>query len=222
MRKIVIAIVALMCSQAYGLSLMGPPMAELEQGQFGAGFDFSYSEADIKENSSTLEDVESLVYLARLGYGVADGWDLFVKLGITEMEYEDFDSGSDFAYGFGTKFTFSQQDSMSLGGLFQILWAEAEDTISGIKTEFDYYEIQIAVGPTFEIGGISVYGGPFLHFVDGDVKYKTLGSTDIEQDSEFGGYVGFNAELTENTNWRIEYQQTGDAYAFCTGISWKF
>jgi len=177
---------------------------------------------DVEEDSYTLEDVESYSYLVNLGYGVSDDWDVFVRLGLTDIEYEDFDGSAEFAYGFGTRATFLQQDSMTLGGLFQILWSEADDTVSGIKTEYEAYEIQLAVGPTYDYDGITIYGGPFLHFINGEIDYAGALTTDIEQESEFGGYVGLNAELKENTNWQIEFQFTGDAYAICTGIGWKF
>ena len=224
-----IIILVLMCSQAFGLTLMGPPMAELEQGQNGLGLNLSYSEMDIEESAlgltDTLKDVESFSYLVNLGYGVTDNWDFFVRLGLTDIEYDDidFDGSSEFAYGFGTKATFIQQDSVVWGGLIQILWLESDDDILGIDVEIDYYEIQIAFGPTYEVNGTSIYGGPFLHFIDGDIDYGILGiKSDIEQESEFGGYIGLNAELAENTNWQIELQFTGDAYAICTGIGWKF
>ncbi len=226
MKKIAVTIMVLMCSQAFGLTLMGPPMAELEQGQKGVGFNLSYSEMDLKEKalglSATLEDVESFSYLFNLGYGVSDEWDVFARLGLTDIEYEDFDGSAEFAYGFGTRATFVQQDSMSLGGLFQILWSEADDTILGINVDVEYYEIQIAVGPTFDYDGLSIYGGPFLHFVEGEIDYAGVLTSDIEQESEFGGYVGLNAELAENTDLQIEFQITGDAYAICTGIGWRF
>jgi len=229
MKKIVLIIFVLMCSQAFGLTLMGPPMAELEQGQDGLGLNLSYSKMDIEERAlgltETLKDVESFSYLVNLGYDVTDNWDFFVRLGLTDIEYDDidFDGNSKFAYGFGTKATFVQKDSIVWGGLFQILWLESDDNIIGIDVGIDYYEIQIAFGPTYKVNGTSIYGGPFLHFIDGDIDYGILGITsDIEQESEFGGYIGLNAELAENTNWQIELQFTGDAYAICTGIGWKF
>ena len=226
MKKIVVTIMVLMCSQAFGLTLMGPPMAELEQGQKCVGFNLSYSEMDLEEKalglSATLEDVESFSYLVNLGYGVSDGWDFFVRLGLTDIEYEDFNGSSEFAYGFGTKATFSQQDSMTLGGLFQILWSEADDTILGIKTDVEYYEIQIAVGPTFDYDGLSIYGGPFLHFVEGEIDYAGVVTSDIEQESEFGGFVGAQFDLAENASCCVEYQITGDAQAVCAGIAWRF
>jgi len=220
MKSTVITIVVLMCSQAFGLTFMGPPMAKLEQGQKSVGFNLSYSEMDLEEKweggSETLKDVESSSYLANLGYGVSDGWDFFVRLGFTDIECDDFhfNGSPEFAYGFGTKVTFAQQNSMALGGLFQILWSESDDDILGIDVEIDYYEIQLAVGPTFNFDGLSIYGGPFLHFVDGEIKSTILGEkSDIEQESEIGGYIGIGATLSEDTDINLEYQFTGDAQA---------
>jgi hypothetical protein len=228
MKKVAITILVLMCNQAFGLTLMGPPMAELEQGQHSAGIDFSYGDMDIEESAlggSSTVGVESFAYLINLGYGISDNWEAFALLGLTDAEHEDLDTSSEFAYGFGTKFTISQLDYHFLGGLFQITWSEAEDTAAGIigEVEIDYYEIQMAVGLTYTDDTVSIYGGPFLHFIDGEVDYKTLGVTsDIEQESEFGGYIGLNKALAENINWQIELQFTGDAHAICTGIGWKF
>jgi hypothetical protein len=62
MRKIVITVLVLMCGQAFGLNLMGPPMAELQQGQKGVGFNLYYGEMDLEEKalglSATIEDAD--------------------------------------------------------------------------------------------------------------------------------------------------------------------
>jgi len=238
MKKLVITIVALMCSQAFGLTFMGPPMAELEQGQKSVGFNLSYSEMDIEVSglgiSETLNDAESFAYLVNLGYGVSDNWETFIRLGLTDVEFEEFDGSSEFAYGFGTKVTFEQKDSVTWGGLFQIIWANSDDSLTGdvpgygivtADLEIDFYEIQIAVGPTYKMEGLSIYGGPFLHFIDGELDVSVLGVTgtlDVEQESEFGGYIGALFDINENVSCNVEYQQTGDAYAICTGLLWKF
>ena len=230
-KRILLLVVILMgaglwSSSALALALMGPPMAELEQGQKSAGFNLSYGKMDIEESalgsSWTLEDVESFTYLVNLGYGVTNNWEAFIRLGLTDIEQDDFNGSSEFAYGFGTKATFVQQDSMALGGLFQILWSEADDTVSGINTEVKYYEIQIAVGPTYNMDGISIYGGPFLHFVEGEIDYASILTSDIKQESIFGGYIGAQFDIAENTSCHIEYQLTGDASAIGAGIVWRF
>jgi len=225
MRTVTIVIMLLaFCGQAYALSFMGPPKADLAQGQYGLGIDYSNSDMDLEFSgggSSITIDVETDMIFTNLGYGITDNWDGFLRLGFSNVEAEGFDSGNEFAYGFGTKFTFAEQENLLWGSLFQISWLTGEDTVSGIDVDIDAYEIQFAVGPTVDLGGISVYGGPFLHLVDGDGKVSAVvpgfgtlsGNFDIEQESEFGGFIGISAELDESSNVGIEFQFTGDADA---------
>lgn len=228
-------IVVLMCSQAHGLTFMGPPKAELEQGQYSLGIDYSFSDVDAEVSGygvSWTEDIKTNTLFFNLGYGIADGWEGFLRLGIADVEADDFNGDNEFVYGFGTKFTFSEQDAISWGTLLQIGWFSSNDsgtviteghTITG-KQEIDVYEIQIAIGPTYEVDDLKIYGGPFLHFISGDYDWSgtVTGpvingsgsfSWDIEEESVFGGYIGISKDLTENTNIGIEFQYTGDAQA---------
>lgn len=239
MLGVVLMVAGLWTSAALALTPMGPPMASLKQGQSSLGFDFSYSETDVEVSglgiSETLDDVESFTYLANLSYGIADNWEAFIRLGLAEAEFEEFKGSSEFAYGFGTKVTLGKQDALTWGGLFQMTWAKSDDSLTGhlpgygivtADLEIDFYEIQIAVGPTYELNDTtSIYGGPFLHFIDGDLDVSVLGVTgslDVEQESEFGGFVGTQFDLAENTSCCVEYQLTNDAWAICTGIVWRF
>jgi len=227
-KRMLLLVVALMVaglwsSAAWALRPMGPPMAGLEQGQYSVGFDFSYSKMDLDIDGGTVGDIESSAYLANLGYGIADNWDAFIRLGlagITDIGESgvDFEGDNQFAYGFGIKGTFAENDALTWGGLFQMDWTKSEDGI----VEIDSYEIQIAAGPTYQMEGMSLFCGPFLHFVGGDVSNTPDGTLDIEQESIFGGYVGAQFDIAENASWNIEYQLTGDAYAICTGIEWRF
>ena len=246
MRAVTIVIMLLaLCSQAFGLTLMGPPKANLEQGQFSAGVDYSFSETDVEVSglglTETLKDAETNMIFANFGYGIVPNLEAFVRLGASKTKFEDFSGDTEFAYGFGIKTTFAQEGDLTWGGLFQMSWLNSEDTdtlffeghtITG-KQEFDVYEIQIAVGPTYKYNNISFYGGPFLHLVNGDYDWSgtVTGpivngtgsfSFDVEEESKFGGYIGLDAELNENVNWVIEYQMTDDAHSISTGLRWKF
>ena len=243
--KFLALIILIWSSQAMALPPMGPPKADLEQGQYSVGLDYSFSEMDIEVSgyglTVTQKGVESNMIFANLGYGIAPNLEAFVRLGAANAEFEGFSGDTEFAYGFGTKATFAQEGDLTWGGLFQMSWANSEDTgilildghtITGTQ-EIDFYEIQIAVGPTYKMEGFSIYGGPFLHIIDG--KYDWSGtvtgpivngsgsfSLDVEQESEFGGFVGAQFDLAENTSCCVEYQLTGDAWAIGTGIVWRF
>jgi len=264
-----VVVVGVLCSAAFALAPMGPPIPTLKQGQWSAAGEYGYSKMDLQadakwsvtgpvaesgKESTTIKDFKSSMFFANLGYGVSDNWEAFVRLGAADVKMEDwFDGGYGFAWGFGTKVSFLKQDSITWGGLFQMTWFNPGDdkmtdtetfavgegqenvTISG-KGEVDWSEIQIAVGPTWQTGNLCIYGGPFLHFLNGDYDEKLTGTltnpgdviskatADIKQDSEFGGYVGAQCDLgnwIQNASWNADLQFTGDAWAFATGVIWR-
>jgi hypothetical protein len=80
---------------------------------------------------------------------------------------------------------------------------------------------------------LSIYGGPFLHFVNGDLDFsgETLdlgdrigmeASGDIEEKSQFGGYIGASLDAKERTSFFLECQFTGDAWGIGIGAARKF
>ena len=226
----VAALVAVLASStlALGLAPMGPPRASLNQGQSSAALDYSYSEMDLEFSgfgTTATEEVETNMLFANLGYGITEQCEGFARLGVATIEVEDFDSGSEFAYGLGTKLTLAEQDAVTWGALFQIGWFEGDDSIAGVDVEIDAYEIQIAAGLTYEAENMRIYGGPFLHFVDGDGNAEILGysgSFDVEQESVFGGYIGAQMDTAKNSFLNVEAQFTGDAWALGFGIGGRF
>ena len=228
MKKVaVITIAVAFASPVWALTFMGPPSSNITNGQFGIGFDYSRSEndIDIEGVSGILTDVEVDTYLARLVFGVADRVELSARLGIGEVE----DLGNEFAWGVGAKATLVKSGWLSWGALFQLtgLYGNETDSVSGftITGDLDIYEYQVAAGPTLQLGRLSVYGGPFLHYIRGDANIRIAGSTssyDLEQESEFGGYGGLSLQMADNTSLGIEYQSTGDADAFGIGLAHIF
>ncbi len=165
-----------------------------------------------------------------------------------EYKYEsttyDWEVGGDYGFliGLGTKVTFLKQENLNWGALFQIHWWNSEDSSSGSyegegtvywteKLELDIYEIQVAVGPTWKVNeALSIYGGPFFQFIGGDADYcytedgvpVDTDSGDLKEESCFGGYVGAQWDLDPSRSVYAEFQFTGDALGFGTGIGWKF
>ena len=231
-------VAGLLSSFALALSPIGPPMAGLKEGQSSWGFDFSDSDIDIKATglglSGTLEDTDSQLYLANLGLGLLDNFELFVRLGMCDHEFQGYQGGSGFAYGFGTKLTLSESAPVSWGTLFQMTWSESSDTLSvdfppfgvvGADIDVDIIEIQIALGPTYKTDNFRLYGGPFLHLIDGDLDVTTLGVTgnfDLKQKSELGGFLGGQLDISDTSSLHFEYQLTDDASAIAAGFVWRF
>jgi hypothetical protein len=287
LRMVGVALVMVLVSGAPVLALapMGKPTAGLNQGQFRAGVDYSYSEMDLELDADdpiddgTIKDLESNMVFANLAYGVMSNWEAFIQLGVANAEFDKvrYDDGEvasgigfngdyGFAWGFGTKYTFwEQMENLHWGILFQMKWIDSEDTLRESEVEdlgegvweieqfsadfeFDYYEMQIALGPTWEaMEGLCVYGGPFLHMVSGDLDARATGTTatydnpdgtgtpltgptafsekesnDIEEESTFGGYVGAELDVTEQMKVFAEVMFTGDAWGIGVGGGWLF
>jgi len=199
-----------------------------------------------------LNDAKSNRYYAKFGYGLEDWWEIDFSLGggsldASNSEFDiDFSGSTNFAAALGTKITFAEEDNLSWGCLFQVSWLNSEDSSSDIvdlsgfglgaaetvkiDTDIDLTEIQIAIGPTLKMEGWSLYGGGFFYFLDGDgdmdVEVVGVGkgsaSGDLDHDSIFGGYIGSQFEVAENTLLTVEYSFTGEGWGIGTGITWKF
>ena len=204
-----------------------------------------------------IDNLKSNMLMAKVGYGFNDNWDAFLRLGLVDakgdieylfpdnanpFEYEGFEGSFGLSWGLGTRATFWQDETISWGGLLQVTWLEPDNsgvTLSGEPrfsgdVEIDIEEVQIAVGPTWRVNdSISIYGGPFLHFINGDldisgrtvdmgteILMETKG--DIEEESQFGGYVGAHLEMDDNTSCYIECQLTNDAWGVGIGYAQGF
>jgi hypothetical protein len=215
-------------------------------------FDF-VAAGKVKHN---INDLKSNIIMAKAGYGINDSWDAFVRLGLAdakddiEQTYPDgakdtfkgYDGSFGLAWGFGTKATFWQDEQLSWGGLFQITWLDPDDSsikLSGDpefsgKADVDFWEVQIAAGPTWRVDdNLRLYGGPFLHFVNGnlDISGRTVDmgteiltkvSGDIEEKSQVGGYVGAQLDVDQNTSCILECQLTDDAWSIGIGAARRF
>jgi hypothetical protein len=226
---VVIVLVLSLSVTAMAFGPLGPPTAGLKTGQFGIAGEYSYTDSDVKisgyGSSDTLEGLTSNMFLAQIGYGICDDWEVYGLVGAADHESDDldpFDFDYDVAYGFGTKLTFVKQENLSWGAMFEMGWRQGSDSISGVDADLDYYEMFIALGPTWNVSeGMRIYGGPFFYMLDGSLDIASL-SFDLEEESNFGGYVGAEFDLCPNSAVYVEYQFTGDMQTIGTGISWKF
>jgi hypothetical protein len=186
------------------------------------------------------------VVTANIGYGIANDLECFVRLGamttedtkgtlgIASVKYSG-NPGFDFDFGFGAKATFWQQDNLKMGGIAQFSWAkpdgkariEGGGNVESCSSKIEVREIQMAVGPTYEFSdGALIYGGPFVHYVDGSIEFK--GSTykysaDVIQQNYLGGFVGIRLDPDKYTPFiNIEWQHTATDDALSLNLTWKY
>jgi len=227
----VVVVVCLLGSTALALDPMGPPTAGLKQGQCSIGLEYFYSDMNLRVEGSDLKNVRMNKGYANLGYGIADNWEAFIRLGGAEADFktDEFEYNGDigFAYGFGTRATiWEQSPELKWGGLFQMSWADVSGTAKYPKEDVDLNarEIQIGVGPTWTpTKGLSIYGGPLVHFLHADWNGgANTGTADITEANSFGGWIGAQVEVTKNLPVCVEWQYTGDADALGVSVICKF
>ena len=201
-----------LCSSGAFAASLGPPVAGLEAGKWSIGIDYAYTDMTVAEKADYSESVDVFVpppadartaysyemkddfksnmVFANFGYGISDKFEIFLRLGSSDIDIDitdaDWDGGSDFAYGLGAKATFYEVGDLELGGLVQMTWASADGEVTAVRDEiaggaflspaeftgdgeFEWDEIKIAFGPRYKLTErISIYGGPFYHLISGD------------------------------------------------------
>jgi hypothetical protein len=244
----------------FAIGNIGAPTAELKAGQWSIGGDYSYSDIDLDVGKMKYTDseggsgktpfdfpkVKTNFYYVTLGYGLAENWEVFGRLGIADIKGEDRFPGytnkweggnfdNDLVWGFGTRYTFYQQDKVRWGVTANMNWIDtSEDWSSSVgqkeTVDFSAYDLLVAVGPTVDMGGWKLYGGPFFYMFNGDFDLKEThpddswwkGSADVEEDSSFGGYVGAAIPLTEQIDITFEGVAISGGWGLGTGITFKF
>ena len=197
-------------------------------------FDDAEKESDSWEGRDKFKDeMQSEMIFANLGYGITDKLEVFLRLGMSDLGFDDegmddfFGSVDSLAYGFGVKATLYEEGKLKLGSLFQMSWfsfdgdyVDEEGFYSDVKDEWvdvitpgdweiDYYQVKLAVGPIYELTeAISIYGGPFFQLVDGNLDDKRSGAKTIEDDRE---EIDGSIRVEEREKEKFEYYEK-DSY----------
>jgi hypothetical protein len=199
--------------------------------------------------SETINGFEVNTLYATVGYGVFENGEAFIRMGAANATFgdslwdegEDFDSKYNFAIGAGLKATLYESFAWKIGGVFQINRTELDGEIDSSSwaipqphfAEISMTEMQIALGATYLYSGrLSIYGGPFAHYISGDFDYKFTKITtnldtaevswEINEGPTYGGYIGAQIKIAKNSSANIEYQHTANASAFGVNFMMKY
>lgn len=229
---VLFVIVCLFVSSSFALDPMGPPTAGLRQGQCSIGLDYSSSQMHNKfkyeGETLRLKNIRVDKTYFNLGYGIADNWEVYGRLGASMVE--DW-GGIQFlgsyrpAWGLGTKATIYQEGNIKWGALFQISWNQSkEEWGDGENYEkMKWYEYQIAVGPTYKLTDkVSIYGGPYYSVLDGDLSDEDGKWGDLKSTGHVGGYIGGQFAVNDNLALNAEYQLSSDESGMGLSLVWKF
>jgi hypothetical protein len=249
MMKLLGLLVAILSINAYGIGILGTPTAELDQGQWNVGANYGYLSTDLDttrisgtvsgspaSGSAEIKDYNINRYYATIGYGLTSAWEAYVQLGWADVKSEfdvtgisDLSGGvnfdNDFAWGWGTRYTFYEQDKIRWGATVQMNWIDTSGGSEDLSVDIDDYDLLVGVGPTVDMGGWSLYGGPFYYMLDGDVDVKGTDlklSGDLQEDSNIGGFVGAQCKVMEKYDVTTEFSFTGSGWAIGAGVCYAF
>jgi len=218
------------------------------QGELYLNSDFVYS-GDVE--SLTIENLKINTLYANVGYGIFENCDAFIRMGMASATFgdslweegEDFDSNIDLALGAGIKSTFYEGFDWKIGGIFQINRSELDGELDSSSwvipqphfVEISTTEMQIAIGVTYMWSSrVSIYGGPFVHFISGDFDYELNKITEdlniinreysweINEGPIYGGYIGAQIQIAKNYSANIEYQHTSNPNVFGVNIMMRY
>ena len=279
-----ISLISVYAASSMAVAPIGPPRAQLGEGEKGIGISFSHQSMDLSADGdytetqtapgvtrfaadldSKIQDLVSNPVFASLHYGINQDWDVFVRIGVANAEDDieiegnnsvpatrfmqagdevSLSSGHEFAWGVGSRATFYEDDNISWGGSFQMTWLNpksSSDTVTesfagstaNIDLDLEYWEIVLAGGPTINFGDYWIYGGPFLHFVRGDLdidgtwtntglpNHPLSGSFDVEEESYIGGQIGAQWNAREDLCFNAEAVFTADAWGLGISGLWR-
>lgn len=215
----------------------------------------------IQDTDFEIQDLVSDPIFASLHYGILQNCDVFLRIGVANAKDDvegsttppgtpffngrdgaSLNAGHEFAWGVGTRATFYETENVSWGGSFNMTWVDPKSSsstiigntgeVGNVDLDLKYWEIVVAGGPTINLGGYWIYGGPFLHFVRGDLDIEGRwvdgptnglmdGSVDVEEESVIGGHIGAQWNMTENLCWNAEAAFTGDAWGIGISGLWR-
>lgn len=249
MKKIIVLMcIVLMETGAFAYTLIGPPTAELEKTkkrhEDRHGYIFSFTEMDIGlKDVGTLEDFELTRHYYTWGIALDENFNFNILLGAASgqvdseiSEISDFDGNNGFSFGFNLKNTFHRSEKFDLGATVQMTWFSTEDTMDVDIPDFwtgradveadTVYNLQVAVGPTVDMGGWDLYGGAFYTLLDGDLDITVEGegsaSIGLDEEDEFGGFVGAQFLFNNNIDLIIEYIQGNNSYGIAGSVGIRF
>ena len=209
--------------------------------------------------SLDIEDFETNMVFAPFAYGLCDNWNIFVRAGAadgaddvilhpqTSASGEDrfaFDGDMGFAWGVGTRATFARSGPWTFGGLVQVTWfnpgdsgfayGDPADPVEGAvagDARIKYWQTQVALTVACQIDTWTLWAGPFLQHIEGDLDLEGQivlddegigyfkACADIEESSQLGAHFGASWGFANQWNLSIEGQVTGDSWLVGIGAT---
>ena len=230
-----LALIIVLCATgAFAAQPLGGP-AEAEPGKWAADVGYFYSQD--RWTSSTITGdfdpkVNTYSYFGQLAYGVARGWDVYVRAGVVDAKLvqssADFTANGKFFAGLGAHGTlFEKKDwHLKLGptanATYYTNWTDRQSnvvpgfpgTAVNAITVKDHYSFNVGFGFQWTpIQFLTIYGGPFWNYETAKLQTSgtfrgipVSGSSNIEGDKSFGSRLGIRIPVKDQFSINLEAQ----------------
>ena len=250
MKNLYCSLIVLSCLSTNGFAFepLGPSVPVLKANEAGIALEYTWSKLDIETEGLTEFGLDSFVIKdskinkvqAKLSVSVTKDLELFFRSGIGNLKGESGDrSDEGLLLGGGFKVAIIRDTAFDLGITAQTGWSKfnfGPDAfmIDGVAVSWEeqvsFHEIQVATGPVVKLAeNITLYGGPFLHFITGqDEIVGTIDGVnvedefDLDQDHIFGGYIGTQIQLSSKTDIAVEFQTTESGEGIAASLQYRF
>ena len=198
----------------------GVATAECGKVELSAGYFYSKDKWEF-DRLNAEPKVETNLYYGQIGYGVAPGWDIYLRAGGMDAQGQGelgIDSDTKFfaSAGFhGRLFQYAPWN-LSFGPIGNFAYYENlsdRRTIGGTyqKLELkDHYSADIGFGFQWQpTPWMTLFGGPFYHWDTAKLEYtrgNLSGDEDVNTKTSFGPRFGVNFKLGKNAWLQIEGQ----------------
>jgi hypothetical protein len=226
-------IVALCATGAFASQpLGGTSLAEPGKMAFSAGYFYS----EDKWDSNTFEGdfkIKTNTYYGQFSYGLADGWDMYLRAGANDVKGQGELELSDHAKFFGGLGMhgrlYQKKDwNLELGPVanfsYYSEWKDSGTGVLAVPGRFltgsgtvkmkDHYSFDLGFGFRWTpLTWLSLYGGPFYHYEDAklDVEFvspnlRLNDDTYFHPKKSFGSRFGVSIPFTPNVGMQLEGQ----------------
>jgi hypothetical protein len=150
----------------------------------------------------------------QLGYALTDNFEIYLQGGAADLSVDevDFEDGFRPFGSVGVKALLADRKPIALGVFAQgSYFSDYEDEDGAVKIEFTS-NYDLAGGVVFQgvAEGATIYGGPFFFIRESDVDLEvagvTVASDSVEEDGNFGMFLGIRWPLKNGLNIDLEGQ----------------
>ena len=243
MKKVssVMLLVILICSFCIAAPI-GSPTASLEAGKASIGGELSRQTQDVQVYGTGLldgiaADVQTDMASLLLSYGMTDRFNVYGRLGYIDVEGNQ----KERLTGVGARATLAENlltEGLDIGitGQFNLARLQTQIPVKicpcfsiPVDADIDLFETILAIGPSYEYGDFTVYGGPAIYRLDGDIEasaklppWMKVEDGSIKETTSIIGWIGGSWNAWKDLQLTGELQFGSDFSNIGLGCIWKF